>query len=322
MTDAMNNSSCRDCGIRWNSTERSCPNTINGYHIWVKDDMNSLSMRGFLDAVKVREHIRLSINGQPTDRFTYELTCDGYCSGSRCDNYIEMDTPESCAKAAAADGWHCESDGSIYCQAYNEHSKVCKTCGTKYVRGDCPYCCVCQSWVGNDRTQARHHPTCDGTGQRGQSVITSVTVAPSLSLLVIDLGDICCVRVETGEWYFNNLYRNNTTGTYVYDRPFDQLKAALESAPVPRIERRDDDKYSLIEDEGIPVEHICKRSVAVIETVIGRPLRIWEGGKWEQLWPAPEPSFAFQQKYCMTDAVRDFKMLAPELPFKAWRYTR
>ncbi len=154
----------------------------------------------------------------------------------------------------------------------------------------------------------------------------------SLQLLVIDLGAYCVVKVEQAdgsdfrcpiispakltEYVEAKLTTNNT---FVIRNSFDQLKAALDDAPVPRIERRDDDKYSLIEDEGIPVEHICQRSVAVIETVIGRPLPIWAGGKWEQLYPC-EWNNGPMGNPVMANFVLDKVNAA--LPFKAWRYTR
>ncbi len=69
-----------------------------------------------------------------------------------------------------------------------------------------------------------------------------------LSLLVIDMGDSCCVRVERG--MLNTLMHNGEvmlvgalTGTALVQYPFTDIRAAIdasyviESSPLPRIER-------------------------------------------------------------------------------------
>lgn len=49
-----------------------------------------------------------------------------------------------------------------------------------------------------------HHPNCDGTGQHKNGVfkmseLSNEACAPTLQLLIVDMGDCCVVKVEKGD---------------------------------------------------------------------------------------------------------------------------
>lgn len=144
---------------------------------------------------------------------------------------------------------------------------------------------------------------------------------PSLSLLVIDLGDCCVVRVEKGCWAWPtigdlHLDSMGEGGRVLIDKPFADLRAALEGGkPVPRIEREGDDhlrvwtSYSPHSSGGSLTKtfNINQEDYDALSELCGKPLPIWEGnGTWEQLYPFNE-SVGAQM---------------PELGLRIWRYTR
>lgn len=154
----------------------------------------------------------------------------------------------------------------------------------------------------------------------------------SLSLLIIDMGDCCVVKAAKGSvrvGRYDSLEDEITKGldmvegdVQVTQMPFADLRAALDEAPVPRIERVVCGKGTV--GEGQTVYHIYASdgwdavdSVAydALLQLAGHPLPIWEGnGTWEQL-----PRLPFDQ----TEQWNEGFIRAKEaLPFTAWRYTR
>ncbi len=131
---------------------------------------------------------------------------------------------------------------------------------------------------------------------------------PSLSLLVIDLGDSCVVKVEKGEWKRRTvtLYRGSATITL----PFQRLREELDGEkPVPRIERDDIKIYEryriYFNDTSYPLplnvwDAICE--------LVGKPLPIYSEDKWEEL-------IALQSK-------NEYGNWIDERDFTAWRFTR
>lgn len=129
-----------------------------------------------------------------------------------------------------------------------------------------------------------------------------------LSLLVIDLGDSCVVKVEKGQLPADTVsmalpdeirdllgYVDDLKTGYcmVSDKSFTELRKAIDGAegsnPVPRIEQDNADQkgsYVLYEDADTK-EYIAKDTYDALCELAGHPLPVYEPkrGKWTQLIP-------------------------------------
>lgn len=146
------------------------------------------------------------------------------------------------------------------------------------------------------------------------------THEPTLSLMVIDLGESCVVKVEKGDvtTFWTMLWLKfrapvgskltYTDGTQVVGYPFEKVREAIDGGekPVPRIEMDNADKkgsYTLYEDSDT-TEYIAKDTYDALSLITGCPLPVYEAtGVWEEL--TEKPNVCFEQ-----------------LPVTIWRYTR
>ena len=132
-----------------------------------------------------------------------------------------------------------------------------------------------------------------------------------LQLLVIDLGDYCVVKVEKGEIAFKIgeilwlLYESQAKLMY---KDFNAIREAIEQKPVPRIEvdRNSMNYYRVVTNHVLESPLICPDTYKALSQLAGKPLPVWEGGKWERL---PKTS-----EY-ISDPLDDTGV-------KIWRYTR
>ena len=138
------------------------------------------------------------------------------------------------------------------------------------------------------------------------------TFKPQLQLLVIDLGDSCVVKIESGSRGHNvevdGRWYTLTNCPTVILRPFPELRDAIEGEkPVPRIERHSHRYMLFAQRHGTAFQMLGLHYEAFCE-LAGKPLPIYEGGKWEEL-------IALQAKD-ESGNWRDAKALT------VWRYTR
>lgn len=154
-------------------------------------------------------------------------------------------------------------------------------------------------------------PECDGEQRIG--VKSTVSDTPDLSLLILDLGDSCVIRVEKGllpEFLRDRGYHHGAGDeTFaLYWRPFDQLAAALDGEkPVPRIEKLPNVNYRMC--VGKHLHYLSPSEYDALSQLAGHPLPIYSGGKWTQLPSAAEKGI---------HALKAQEML----PIAIWRYTR
>lgn len=127
----------------------------------------------------------------------------------------------------------------------------------------------------------KFHPCDDGCGKLH-------TYPPaSLSLLVLDMGDCCVVRVERGAMPHTSTDPLKDLGFYgkisIVHKPFADLRAALDDAPVPRIDEKDGphNEYAIVSEHG--TNRITQTAYDALSQLAGHPLPIFEGGKWEEL---------------------------------------
>lgn len=135
-----------------------------------------------------------------------------------------------------------------------------------------------------------------------------------LSLLVIDMGESCVVKAEQG--HLDETPLSKMVGTYLKENlywvssSFAELRAAIDGEkPVPRIEREllafaHKRYYVYFHNTRYP---ISLNAYAALSKLAGKPLPIWEGGKWERLIHAGQPPFGPQ---------------TGTVPVSIWRYTR
>lgn len=212
--------------------------------------------------------------------------------------------------------------------------------------------CICQTWTGRADWVEGHHPNCDGSGnivtppesakyeqvaglmvEKAVGAIPGITKPtgiedgntkptavdePELQLLILDMGDVCIVRVEQGDGKFPHKTLGIGTAwalnnTYLDKRPFTELRSAIDGEkPVPRIERRDNREspwvYQLFDISGADKNYLTPAEYTALSELAGKPLPIYEGGKWEEL-------IALQSK----DEYGDW---IDKRDFTAWRYTR
>lgn len=157
---------------------------------------------------------------------------------------------------------------------------------------------------------------------------------PEIQLLLIDLGDSTVVKAEKGEiglklgngiWRLDAAelaYRQN-----VFACPFEQVRDAINGeGPVPRIEidptdGRYDLHYAIEQIPGEASRSMKPEAYQALCELAGKPLPIWEGGKWERLnthdW-AQGKKDAAEQGY----GINAFSFEEAIAPVKIWRYTR
>ena len=109
-----------------------------------------------------------------------------------------------------------------------------------------------------------------------------------LQLLVIDAGECCFLKVEKGR--FETMLFDDDIGGLgfrIISHPFTKLREALEQKPVPRIERAESryvDGALIIQSGGGEFQHYLSPEVFdALSQLVGKPLPVWEGGKWTRL---------------------------------------
>lgn len=130
-----------------------------------------------------------------------------------------------------------------------------------------------------------------------------------LQLLVIDAGECCFLKVEKGR--FETMLFDDDIGGLgfrIISHPFTKLREALEQKPVPRIEVDGGrmNYYRVVTDHVLESPLICPDTYKALSQLAGKPLPVWEGGKWTRL---PKTS-----EY-ISDPLDDTGV-------KIWRYTR
>ena len=130
-----------------------------------------------------------------------------------------------------------------------------------------------------------------------------------LQLIIIDAGECCFLKVEKGR--FETMLFDDDIGGLgfrIISHPFTKLREALEQKPVPRIEVDGNrmNYYRVVTDHVLESPLICLDTYKALSQLAGKPLPVWEGGKWERL---PKTS-----EY-ISDPLDDTGV-------KIWRYTR
>jgi hypothetical protein len=178
-------------------------------------------------------------------------------------------------------------------------NRTCRTCG-KTIDG-------AMVVVGD----YRHHTSCwfvtEPTGHSKSE--------PSLSLLIIDLGDSCVVKVEKGDDLHLPGIAISSAGTSdrasLCDNSFPEVKAAIDAMdsekPVPRIEVVGPTLYlptvySLHFKNGREIT-LSSEQFEELCQLAGVTIPVYEGGKWTDLTEKPNQCFE-------------------QLPLSVWRYTR
>lgn len=157
------------------------------------------------------------------------------------------------------------------------------------------------------------------------------------SILVIDLGEQCVVRVELG--IYNDVWKlfcrsgHEHESTLMINEPFPAVRDAIDSQdkPLPRIERRDTNSrvdgmpvYLIRQDKDVANDKTALSTSAynALSELAGKALPIWEGGgKWTQIYPTGSYSVnvkRYKQGEEPTLAVSS----VPDNPVAIWRYTR
>lgn len=148
----------------------------------------------------------------------------------------------------------------------------------------------------------------------------------SLSLLIIDMGDSCVVKVEKGEQFIfdtlpmPSIVAHQAHGPVVLNVPFAAVREAVDGErPVPRIERKTADGLALHYCNGREdnYRNIGQHEIDALCEIAGHPLPIYEGGTWEQL-----PDAEADGRTATCDFSFGFNAAKDQLPFKAYRYTR
>ncbi len=136
---------------------------------------------------------------------------------------------------------------------------------------------------------------------------------PSLSLLVIDLGDSCVVKAEQGRWskYFTEVWGTADDLCLVHES-FDKVKSAIDAMegdkpPIPRLECPRNSGYVGL--DVVMLNHvggeyrnaISQDQYDALCELAGVKIPIWTGGQWEDL--------------TVWKGMNDF-------PIGAWRYRR
>ncbi len=141
-----------------------------------------------------------------------------------------------------------------------------------------------------------------GAGQHATNCPQFQTDNIELSLLVIDMGDSCAVKVEKGEIGLSVMFPlllKSHGNVGVTPHPFADARAAIdasyviESPPVPRIERYDSKShpYRLRNPWGVWTD-LTDATYDCLSRLAGKPLPIWEPkqhGEWSLLKGSEHP---------------------------------
>ena len=178
---------------------------------------------------------------------------------------------------------------------------------------------------------------CDACGHGPEHAVHSAVAVPdtSLSLLVIDLGDSCVVKVEKGDvselpQRIAGAQRTWNDALFVVSTPFHGFDGIREEVdgdkPLPRIEKNLPCNkpytgiYQLItsEDDDAKMHTLYQHEIDALSELAGKPLPIWDGGgTWTEL-----PDAEADDRSATCDFSFGFRAAKDQLPFKAWRYTR
>jgi len=106
--------------------------------------------------------------------------------------------------------------------------------------------------------------------------------SPELSLLIVDMGDSVCVKVEKGTWFISEGEALPQNGIMLIDKPFAKVKEAISQAPVPRIERVENAPYRLIanRENSEHVTRLYRHELIALNELAGHELPVWSGGTW------------------------------------------
>jgi hypothetical protein len=200
---------------------------------------------------------------------------------------------------------------------------------------------VVEKWHAGEQSYATDQ--CTHTLE-GDDYIMTPACPNHLSLLVIDLGDSCVVKVEKGE--IDMVPVGMRFGSIRITQHFERLKNDLsemfdESRPVPRIERCGDAKYPEFYDLIGPIGHADRfgdESYKALSQLAGHDLPIYEPelqGTWTELYPFDVPDSAVLMPNIPPGlnvpgvagvagevCGRLGTFLNKQLPFTAWRYER
>jgi len=115
------------------------------------------------------------------------------------------------------------------------------------------------------------------------------TMKPTLSLLVIDLGDECYVRVEKGSMPHTSTDPFKDKGFYgkssVVKCTFPELRKAIDGEkPIPRLERDidEDGTHIRVMNNG-PVTNFGEYAYKVLCEIAGQEIPIYDCGLWTRL---------------------------------------
>lgn len=175
---------------------------------------------------------------------------------------------------------------------------------------------------------ARHYKTLvrfTGLEYEGGKPVTDSE--PTLSLLIIDLGESCVVKVEKGNpgelfpKIIVSAYKDSTAVISVPFSGFESVKASIDALegekPVPRIEW-DGDAYTLHCDgaicfRGTHYDAFCKLA-GNVKIPIYEPVP----GTWKRLYPV-ELAMMSSEPTMATQARDEFNAI---MPLAVWRYSR
>ena len=153
----------------------------------------------------------------------------------------------------------------------------------------------------NNASLTQQHPNSSEEGIRNQESGISSTLSssdeisqPSLSLLIVDFGDACIVRVEKNANGVAPLAqevcsRNEGSLSWV-DAPFAGVRAELDHRPVPRIERVAEDKresdlhrYNFVQTND-KIRRLSSAAYDDLAAIFGKPAQVYEdAGTWTRL---------------------------------------
>ncbi len=200
-----------------------------------------------------------------------------------------------------------------------------------------------------NQTTKVHCPACGKMVTNCEHGVSSVftddpykfgTIYPdkTLSLLVIDLGENqCVIKVEHGPFDLKAddipLFPVMVKGdSRLFYKSFAEVKAAIDAMegdkpPIPRLERTglDGDYEFLLTTPNQPMgDDIGSDTYANLCQLAGVKIPVYEGGKWEQLFPPSDI------KYYLPEAVEDFEPMVAQfietlghnIPLSVWRFTK
>lgn len=155
------------------------------------------------------------------------------------------------------------------------------------------------------------HPYCADCAEKAANALSykHVDAKPSLSLLIVDFGEVCVVRQEIGRLtdlpLGENTYSFIEGNVHLWHSPFAAVREALDPVrPVPRLEHNDKGGYRFV----VPDREDSWLTGAEYDALVqlfGRPPK--------QLYDAPQETGTWE------------RLAAPDnsnFPFDVWRYTR